>query len=431
MSTEVIATIILLGSFFLLIFLGNHILFSIGVSTLITILYLGIPLQTVAQQTVRGLNSFSLMAVPFFILFGDIMSAGGITDKLVRMANACVGWMRGGLAMVNCVDSMFFGGISGSPTADVASLGSIMIQVKEKNGYDKGFTCALTMSSAIQGLLIPPSHNMVIFAMAAGGVSVGQLFMGGLIPGIFLGVALMIYCHFIAVKRNYPKGDRFSIKECVHAFIDGFWGIAAILIVVVGVVLGVFTATESAAIACVYALFVVLFIYKSVKLKDLIPILRNSLKTLAMVMALIGISSAFGWVVSYLQIPTKLTNFLLGISSNEIVLLLLINLILLLMGTMMDMICSILIITPIILPVVTAIGMSPIQLGVMMILNLGIGLITPPVGVLLFVCGAIARRSIEELTKDMLPFYAVMVVVLLVITFVPAFSTALPNLLFQ
>ena len=241
----------------------------------------------------------------------------------------------------------------------------------------------------------------------------------------------MIYCHFIAVKRNYPKGDRFSIKECVHAFIDGFWGIAAILIVVVGVVLGVFTATESAAIACVYALFVVLFIYKSVKLKDLIPILRNSLKTLAMVMALIGISSAFGWVVSYLQIPTKLTNFLLGISSNEIVLLLLINLILLLMGTMMDMICSILIITPIILPVVTAIGMSPIQLGVMMILNLGIGLITPPVGVLLFVCGAIARRSIEELTKDMLPFYAVMVVVLLIITFVPAFSTALPNLLFQ
>ena len=172
MSTEVIATIILLGSFFLLIFLGNHILFSIGVSTLITILYLGIPLQTVAQQTVRGLNSFSLMAVPFFILFGDIMAAGGITDKLVRMANACVGWMRGGLAMVNCVDSMFFGGISGSPTADVASLGSIMIPVMEKNGYDKGFTCALTMSSAIQGLLIPPSHNMVIFAMAAGGVSI-------------------------------------------------------------------------------------------------------------------------------------------------------------------------------------------------------------------------------------------------------------------
>lgn len=430
MSTEVIATIILLGSFAAMIFLGNHILFSIGASTLLTLLYLGIPLQTVAQQTVRGLNSFSLMAVPFFILFGDIMSVGGITDKLVRMANACVGWMRGGLAMVNCVDSMFFGGISGSPTADVSSLGSILIPVMDKNGYDTDFSCGLTMASAIQGLLIPPSHNMVIFAMAAGGVSVGQLFMGGLVPGITLGVALMFYCHFVAVKYNYPKGDRFSVKECASAFIDGIWGIGSILIVVVGVCVGVFTATESAAIACVYALFVTLFIYKSVTWKDILPILKNSLKTLAMVMALIGVSSAFGWVVSYLRIPVKLTNLLLSISTNKIVLLLLINLLLLVMGTMMDMICSILIITPIILPVVAAIGMSPIQLGVIMILNLGIGLITPPVGVLLFVCSAISKRSIEQLTKGMLPFYAVMIVVLLMITFVPEFSTWLPNFLF-
>ncbi|MBU5625633.1 TRAP transporter large permease [Oscillibacter sp. MSJ-2] len=431
MSTEVIATIILLGSFFLLIFLGNHILFSIGASTLLTVLYLGLPLQTVAQQTVKGLNSFSLMAVPFFILAGEIMSSGGITRRLVKLADALVGWMRCGLGMVNIVASTFFGGISGSPTADVSSIGAMLIPVMEDNGYDTEFSAAVTMASSVQGLLIPPSHNMVIFAMAAGGVSVGQLFMGGLVPGLFLGLALMIYCYIVARKKNYPVGDKFSLKRTLRATWEGIWGLGTVLIVVLGVVTGVFTATESAAIACIYALIVTFAVYREISLKEILNIMRNSLKTLAMVMALIGVSSAFGWVVSYLQIPSKLTNLLLGISSNKIVLLLLINLILLLMGTMMDMICSILIITPIILPVVTAIGMSPIQLGVIMILNLGIGLITPPVGVLLFVCSAIAKRSIEQLTKAMLPFYAVMVAVLLAITFIPQISTALPNLIYD
>lgn len=426
-----IATILLLGSFFLLIFLGNHILFSIGVSTLLTVLYLGIPLQTVAQQTVKGLNSFSLMAVPFFILAGEIMSAGGITRRLVKLADALVGWMRCGLGMVNIVASMFFGGISGSPTADVSSIGAMMIPIMEENGYDTEFSSAVTMSSSVQGLLIPPSHNMVIFAMAAGGVSVGQLFMGGLIPGIFLGVALMVYCYIVARKRNYPVGEKFSIRRAGKAVWEGVWGLGTILIVVVGVVTGVFTATESAAIACVYALLITFVVYREIPLREMGPILVRSLRTLAIVMALIGVSSAFGWVVSYLQIPAKLTTLLLGISSNKIVLLLLINLILLLMGTMMDMICSILILTPIILPVVAAVGMGPIQLGVVMILNLGIGLITPPVGVLLFVCSAISKRSIEQLTKAMLPFYAVMLAVLLAITFIPAISTALPNFIYH
>lgn len=430
MSTEVIATILLLGSFFLLIFLGNHILFSIGVSTLLTVLYLGIPLQTVAQQTVKGLNSFSLMAVPFFILAGEIMGAGGITRRLVDLADALVGWMRCGLGMVNILASTFFGGISGSPTADVSSIGAMLIPVMEKNGYDTDFSAAVTMSSSVQGLLIPPSHNMVIFAMAAGGVSVGQLFMGGLLPGLFLGLVLMIYCYIIARKRGYPVGEKFSLRRTLRATWKGIWGLGTVLIVVIGVVTGVFTATESAAIACVYALIVTFFVYREIPLKEIVNILRSSLKTLAMVMALIGISSAFGWVVSYLQIPSKLTNLLLSISSNKIVLLLLINLLLLIMGTMMDMICSILIITPIILPVVAAIGMSPIQLGVIMILNLGIGLITPPVGVLLFVCSAISKRSIEQLTKAMLPFYGVMLAVLLAITFIPAISMTLPTLIY-
>ena len=430
MSTEVIATIILLGSFFLLIFMGNHILFSIGTSTLITVLYLGIPLQTVAQQTVKGLNSFSLMAVPFFILAGEIMSAGGITKRLVDLADALVGWMRCGLGMVNIVASMFFGGISGSPTADVSSIGAMLIPVMDENGYDTDFSAAVTMSSSVQGLLIPPSHNMVIFAMAAGGVSVGQLFMGGLVPGVFLGIALMVYCYIVARKRNYPVGEKFSLRRTAKATVKGIWGLGTVLVVVLGVVSGIFTATESAAIACIYAMFVTFVIYREIPFREMINILKNSLKTLAMVMALIGVSSAFGWVVAYLRIPAKLTNLLLGISGNKIILLLLINLLLLVMGTMMDMICSILIITPILLPVVTAIGMSPIQLGVIMILNLGIGLITPPVGVLLFVCSAISKRSIEQLTKGMLPFYVVMVAVLLFITFVPAFSTALPDLIY-
>ena len=431
MATETIATLILLGTFFVLIFLGNHILFSIGISTALTLLYLQVQLQTVAQQAVKGLNSFSLMAVPFFIFMGDIMAAGKITDKLVNLANALVGWMRGGMAMVNVLGSMFFGGISGSPTADVASLGPIELEMMDRSGYDKDFSTGLTMSSAIQGLLIPPSHNMVIYCMAAGGVSVGQMFMGGLIPGVVLGITLMVYSYIVAMKRGYPKGDRFSGKEALKAFLDGIWGTMTILIVVVGVVAGVFTATESAAIACVYSLIVVLFVYRTVRFRDLPGILKKSLKTLAIVMGLIGVSSAFGWVVSYLRIPVKLTNFLLSISHSKVVLLLLINILLLIMGALMDMICSILIITPIILPVVAAVGVTPLQLGVIMIFNLGIGLMTPPFGVLLYVCSAISGRSVEQLTKASIPFYIVLITALLLITFVPGFSTFLPGLLYS
>lgn len=430
MSQETIGTIILLATFIVLILAGNQIIFSIGIATVVTLIYLKVPVLTVAQQTIKGLNSFSLMAVPFFIFMGDIMSAGGITDRLVDLANALVGWMRGGMAMVNVMSSMFFGGISGSPTADVASLGPIELEMMDKSRYDRDFSTGLTMASAIQGLLIPPSHNMVIFCMAAGGVSVGQMFMGGLLPGVLLGVTLMIFSYIVARKYNYPKGDRFSAKKLGKAFINGIWGTLTIFIVVIGVCAGVFTATESAAIACVYALIVVLFVYRSVKFRDILKIVKKSLKTLAMVMALIGVSSAFGWVVSYLRIPSKLTTALMSISSNRIVLLLLINLLLLLMGAIMDMICSILIITPIILPVMTAIGVSPVQLGVIMIINLGIGLMTPPFGVLLYICSAISGSSIERLSKASVPFYFVMFAALMLITFVPQFSTFIPGLIY-
>jgi tripartite ATP-independent transporter DctM subunit len=430
MSVDSMAILILLGSFFLMIMLRFPIAYAVALSSVFCLMSQGLPLTTICQQMVKGISSFSLMAVPFFITMGCLMGSGGISEKLIALANACVGWMRGGMAMVNVLASMFFGGISGSPTADVASLGPIEIEMMDKSGYDKDFSTGLTMSSAIQGLLIPPSHNMVIYCMAAGGVSVGQMFMGGIIPGVFLGIVLMVFSYFVALKKNYPKGEKFSLKIAVKAFVDGIWGILTILIVVVGVVAGVFTATESAAIACVYSIIVVLFIYKSVSIRELFGVFKKSLKTLAMVMALIGVSSAFGWVVSYLRIPMKLTNFMMSISSNKIVLLLLINLLLLVMGALMDMICSILIITPIILPIVAAVGVTPLQLGVIMIFNLGIGLMTPPFGVLLYVCSAISGRNIEQLVKASVPFYIVMFGALLAITFIPQLTTFLPGILF-
>jgi len=427
MDQNSIAILILLGSFFLLVFTGNKIMFSIGISTLLTVLYLGVPAQIIAQNMVKGINSFSLMSVPFFILAGEIMGAGGITTRLIKLSNALVGWIRGGLAMVNIAASMFFGGISGSPTADCSSIGAMMIPMMVKDGYDADFSTNVTMTSSIQGLLIPPSHNMVIYAMAAGGVSIGSLFLAGAVPGILLGVALMIYCYFVSVKRNYPKGDAFSVRLAVRAVFDAALGLGTVLIVVIGVVAGVFTATESAAIAVVYAFIITFFVYREIHLKEMKNIIFRSVKTISIVMVLVGVSAAFGWVVAYLQLPSKLANAIFAISRNKFIVLLLVNIFLLVVGTMMDMVSSILIVTPILLPVVTAVGMSPVQFGVVMILNLGIGLVTPPVGVILFVGSAISGLKIEHLSKTLIPFFAVMVFTLLLVTFIPAITLTLPN----
>ena len=429
MDQNSLAIAILMGTFFLLVFTGNKILFSIGISTLLTVLYLGLPAQLIAQNIVKGINSFSLMSVPFFILAGEIMSAGGITKRLVRLSNALVGWIRGGLAMVNIAASMFFGGISGSPTADTSSIGSMLIPMMVEDGYDADFATNVTMASSIQGLLIPPSHNMVIYAMAAGGVSIGSLFLAGAIPGIMLGVALMIYSYFVSVKRRYPKGDRFRISVALKATGDAVLGLGTVLIVVIGVVAGIFTATESAAIAVVYAFFVTFFIYREIPLKEIKNILFRCVKTISIVMILVGVSAAFGWVIAYLRIPAKLSALIFGISENPIIVLLLINLFLLIVGTMMDMVSAILIVTPILLPIAQAVGLTAVQFGVVMILNLGIGLITPPVGVILFVGSAISGLTIEKLSKSLIPFYVVMIVALLLVTFVPAISLTLPNLI--
>lgn len=420
---------LLLGSFFLLLLIRVPIAFSLGLSAMITALYLKVPALVITQQMVKGINSFSLVAIPFFIVAGEIMGQGGISKRLIDFSNVLVGRVRGGLAMVNVLASMFFGGISGSSVADTSSIGSIMIPMMEKQGYDKDYAVDVTITASTQGILIPPSHNMIIYSVAAGGVSVGKLFLGGFIPGVFLGLALMVLAYIIAVKRNYPRGKKLPFKEAMKVTKDGLLGLFTAVIIIVGVSTGIFTATESAAIATVYAFIITFFVYRDIPISRMGLILKNSLNTLAMVMALIATSSAFGWMMAYLKLPALATNALLSVSSNKVVILILINVILLLLGMIMDMAPLILITTPILFPVIQQIGMDPIQFGIVMMLNLGIGLLTPPVGSTLFVGCSIANTSLEDITKSLLPFYAVMFVVLMILTFVPQVTLFLPNLL--
>ncbi len=430
MSME-FATFLLLGTFFGTIFMGFNIAYALGISSIITALYLDVPLMTVIQIIISKLGNFTLLAVPFFIIAGELMGIGGISDRLIRLSKAMVGWMRGSLAQVNIVASMFFGGISGSAAADTASLGAILIPMMEKEGYDKKFATNITMTSSVQGILIPPSHNMVIYAVSAGGVSIAKLFMGGIVPGILLGICLMIYSYMVARKHNYPKGAPFRIKRVLCELKESIWALGTVLIVVFGVLSGVFTATESAAIAAIYAFFVAYFVYKEAHIRTFGKVLSNTIKTLSTILILTSCATAFSFFITYLQIPQQLTKVLLSVSQNKYILLLLINLLLLVFGTFMNMISIILIMTPILLPIVTLFGMDPIHFGVMMILNLGIGLLTPPVGNVLFVGSSVSGVAIEELGKSLLPLLGVMLVALLLITFIPGITMTIPNLLYR
>lgn len=425
---ETTAIIILIVLFFAFIILSFPIAYAIGIASVIGMIYMQLNLQQVVQLMVKGVFSFSLMAVPFFILAGELMGEGGISDKLIGLSDALVGWMRGGLAMVNIVASMFFGGISGSSAADCASLGTILIPMMVEQGYDDDFAANVTMTSSVQGILIPPSHNMVIYATVAGSVSVGRLFLAGYMPGILLGVALMVYSYIISVKKQYPKGSAFNLKHCLKTFADAIWGLMTVLIVVVGVVAGIFTATESAAIAVVWAIFCGAFIYKRLTLKGFWQVLERALNTLAIVLILIATSSAFSWCLTYLKVPQIIANAILGITDNKYLILLLMNVIMLIFGTMMDMSCNILLLTPILLPIAQQIGVDPVQFGCIMILNLGIGLVTPPVGSTLFIGSAISKVPIERLGKTLLPFFAVMLVVLAIVTYWPAFTMTVANI---
>ena len=428
MDAQTLAIFVLLGSFFLMILLRFPIAYAVGLSSVFCLLVQGANLADVCRLMVKGISSFSLMAVPFFITMGVLMGSGGISEKLIALANACVGWMRGGLAMVNVVASYFFGGISGSAAADTASIGSIMIPLMVDEGYDADFSTAVTITSSCEGLLVPPSHNMVIYATTAGGLSVGSLFLAGYLPGALLALSLMVGSYIISVKRNYPKGDKFSLRNFFRQLAVSGWALAAVIIVVIGVVAGYFTATESAAIAVIYSLIVSVFIYRGLDWKGVWRELGSCVDTLGIVLILIATSAVFGNCLTMLHVPELAANAIVGLTDNRVILILLLNLILLILGCIMDMAPIILIATPILLPIATQYcGLDPVQFGIIVVLNCGIGLLTPPVGAVLFIGSGVAKLPMEKVVKGTLPFYLCMIVTLLLISFIPDISLILPK----
>ena len=426
-----LAIFALLGGFLILVILRFPIAYAVAIASIICMSIMGQSLQAIGKLMIKGVWSFSLMAVPFFITMGCLMGSGGISDKLIDLANSLVGWMTGGMAMVNIVASYFFGGISGSAAADTASLGSILIPMMEDQGYDRDFSTAVTITSSCEGLLVPPSHNMVIYSTTAGSVSVGALFLAGYIPGALLAASLMIGSYIISKKRHYPKGEKFHLGKFLKQLSVSIWALAAIIIVVVGVIGGVFTATESAAIAVIYSLIVSVFIYKGLTWKGVWKVLGDCIDTLSIVLILIATSAIFGNCLTLLHVPDMAAKAITGVSDNRIIIALLLNLILLVLGCIMDMAPIILIATPILLPIAQSIGIEPIQFGIMVSLNCGIGLLTPPVGSVLFIGSAVAKLPMEKVVKATLPFYLCMIITLILITFVPQISLWLPNLIMK
>ncbi|WP_318362635.1 TRAP transporter large permease [Enterobacter sp.] len=421
---------VLLFTLAILLALGMPVAFAVGLSAVAGALWIDLPLEALMIQITSGVNKFTLLAIPFFILAGAIMAEGGIAKRLVNFAYIFVGFIRGGLSLVNIVASTFFGAISGSSVADTASIGSVMIPEMEKKGYPRDYAAAVTASGSVQAILIPPSHNSVIYSLAAGGtVSIATLFIAGVLPGLLLGVCLMIMCLGFAHKRGYPKGDRIPFKQALKIFFDALWGLFTVVIILGGILSGIFTATESAAVACLWAFFVTMFIYRDYKWNELPKLMCRTVKTVTIVMILIGFAAAFGAVMTYMQLPERITAFFTSLSDNKYVILMYLNVMLLLIGTLMDMAPIILILTPVLLPVTNALGIDPVHFGMIMMVNLGIGLITPPVGSVLFVASAVSKQKIESVVRAMLPFYGMLLVVLGMVTYIPAISLWLPRLL--
>ncbi|SCY94005.1 MULTISPECIES: TRAP transporter large permease [unclassified Pseudomonas] len=421
--------LILLGSFLLLILIGMPVAYALGAAALIGAWWIDIPFQAMMIQVTGGVNKFSLLAIPFFVLAGAIMAEGGMSRRLVAFASVLVGFVRGGLSLVNLVASSFFGAISGSSVADTASVGSVLIPEMTRRGYPRDYATAVTVSGSVQALLTPPSHNAVLYSLAAGGtVSIGSLFMAGIVPGIMMNLCLMALCLVFAKKRNYPKGEVIPLKEALKICKEAMWGMMTLFIILGGILSGVFTATESAAIAVVWAFFVTMCIYRDYKWSELPKLMHRTVRTISIVMILIGFAASFGYIMTLMEIPAKITTAFLTLSDNRYVILMCINVMLLLLGTVMDMAPLILILTPILMPVIVGIGVDPVQFGMIMLVNLGIGLITPPVGAVLFVGSAIGKVSIESTVKALLPFYAMLFVVLLLVTYIPAISLWLPHL---
>ena len=419
---------ILLGALLVLMAIGVPVAIALGASSLLTLFALDIPLVVGFQRMAASMNIFALMAIPFFVFAGDLMHRAGIAERLIRLAEATLGQGRGGLGQVGVGSSMMFGAVSGSAIASASAIGSALGPIMLEKNYDRDYVVNVTATSAVTGLLIPPSHNMIIYAAAAGvSISLADLFLAGLLPGILTGALLMVASYFVARSRNYPAGDFPGWSSLLLSTLVAVPGLIAALIIVVGVISGVFTPTESAAVAVVYTLIVGLLIYRSLSWPQFLSAVTSSVKTTAMVMFIIGAAGAFGWLLALLEAPLYLASLLQGITENPLVLLLLINVVLLLLGTFMDMAPLIIISTPIFLPLANQLGMDPIQFGVMLILNLGIGLVTPPIGAVLFVACAIGKLPVEETVKTIWPFYCALLAALLAVIYLPALTLWLPS----
>lgn len=426
--------LILLGSLFICFGIGMPISYALGVGALAGALWIGIPAEAVMLKISDGVSKVAMLTIPFFVLAGAIMAEGGMARRLVAFANVLVGVVRvrGGLSAVNILATTFLSGISGSSVADTSAIGSVMIPQMEKVGYTRPFATNVTISASVQAILVPPSHNAVIYSLATGGtISIISLFMAGVVPGLLLGLSLILLCLFIAYRDGHPKGSSVPLRDAIRITIDAAWGLITIVIIIGGILLGIFTAIEAGAMACVWAFFVTMFIYRDYRWRDLPALVHRTLKTVAMVMTLIAMASSFGYVMALMQMPAKITAFFLTLSDNKYIILMLINVMLLVLGCLMDMAPLILICTPILLPVVMKLGVDPVHFGMIMLLNLGIGLLTPPVGSTLFVGCAVGKVTLEEVMREIWPFYGVMIAVLMLVTFIPALSLWLPALVIK
>lgn len=421
---------LLLVCFFFLLAIGLPVAFCIGLATLATLLIsidADPAILTMAQRMVSGINSFALLAIPLFILSGVIMGQGGIAKRLIDFAKCMLGMVPGGLALVNVLSCTLFGAISGSAVAAASAIGGFMTPEMEKEGYKRNFSAAVTATSATTGLLIPPSNILIVYAIASGGVSIGALFIAGYLPGLLVALSLMVVCAVYAKRYDLPRSDKVTFRQFLRAGYRAFPSLFLVVLVIGGIIGGVFTATEAGAIAVIYALILSVFVYREISLQELKGILLKSSETTAIVMLLIATSVGMSWLLSFHDIPSNVAAFLLALSDNPIVIFLIINLVLLIVGSFMDMTPAVLIFTPIFLPVVSELGMTPLHFGIMMVLNLSIGLCTPPVGSVLFVSCAVAKTSIMEIIRPIMPLYVAMFVALMLVTYVPWFSEFLPR----
>jgi tripartite ATP-independent transporter DctM subunit len=423
---------VLLATMLVCFLIGVPIAYSLALAAIAGAAWIGIPLEAVMLKISDGVSKVAMLTIPFFVLAGAIMAEGGMARRLVRFADVLVGFtrVRGGLSVVNVVATTFLSGISGSAVADTSAIGSVMIPQMEKSGFPRVFATNVTITASVQALLVPPSHNAVIYSLATGGtISIISLFMAGVVPGLLLGFSIVILCLVIAYRDGHPRGQTVPAREAVWIVFEAFWGLVTLAIILGGILLGVFTAIEAGAVACVWAFTVTMLIYRDYRWRDLPALVHRTLSTVAMVMTLIACASSVGYVMALTQMPGKITAFFLTISSDKNVILFLINILLLVLGCLVDMAPSILICTPILLPVMMNFGVDPVHFGMIMMLNLGIGLCHPPVGAILFVGCAVGKVTIEEVMRRIWPFYGVMFLVLMLVTYFPAISLWLPRLL--